>query len=116
MEQDKITVKMNYCINPIMAQHVHIGGEFSIKPGQTAEQAWEVALERIDAFYQSKFGSKPSPVVDVSEPKEDKIQSWITVIGMCTSITALERFKVRVDEEKNEELTLAYNNKLKQLQ
>jgi hypothetical protein len=50
------------------------------------------------------------------EPVVDKVESWKQVISMCTSVKALERFKPQVDREKNEELTTAYNNKLKELQ
>lgn len=59
---------------------------------------------------------KGTHVRSVVEEPVDKIQSWKTVISMCTSITALERFKPQVDREQNQELTEAYNNKLKQLQ
>ena len=59
---------------------------------------------------------KGTHVRNVVEEPIDKIESWKTVISMCTSITALERFKPQVDRENNQELTEAYNNKLKQLQ
>jgi len=47
---------------------------------------------------------------------QDKIESWKQVISMCTTLTALERFKLQVERTKSEELTNAYNEKLKQLQ
>lgn len=115
MEQDKITIKMNYCINPLMAQHVHIGGEFSIKPGQTAEQAWEVALERIEAFYQSKFGSNPSPTRDIPTEPKDKIQGFVEAITTCTTIKALETFKKLVEMQNIPELYEAYSETKKRL-
>lgn len=65
--------------------------------------------------YKGEDEMKGTKVRDVVEPI-DKIESWKTVISMCTSITALERFKPQVDREQNQELTEAYNNKLKQLQ
>jgi len=89
---------------------------------------WEVVTEAHRRKYPNLYNSAGEPLyegykgdemrgtqVRDIEP-EDKIQSWKTVISMCTSITALERFKPAVDREKNEELTQAYNDKLKNLQ
>lgn len=123
MEQDKITIKMNYCINPLMAQHVHIGGEFSIKPGQTAEQAWEVALERIEAFYREHFPtgapkeyqSNPSPTRDIPTEPKDKIQGFVEAITTCTTIKALETFKKLVEMQNIPELYEAYSETKKRL-
>jgi len=58
---------------------------------------------------------KGTHVRNVVEEPVDKIQSWKTVISMCTSITALERFKPQVDRENNEDLTLAYIDKFNEL-
>lgn len=107
MNEDKITVKMNYCINPLMAQHVHIGGEFSIKPGQTAEQAWDVALERIEEYYQKRFGTTP-PKEFVAEPV-DKIQGNVLGdIKSCKELKVLQSYKFIVKNKP--ELEAAYND------
>lgn len=54
---------------------------------------------------------------DIKEEKvPDKTQGYIQVINLCSSLQALARFKPAVDKENNEELTSAYNNKLKELQ
>jgi len=66
-------------------------------------------------MYKGEDEMKGTKVRDVVEPI-DKIQSWKQVISMCTSITALERFKPQVDRENNEDLTLAYIDKLNELQ
>ncbi|MBK7377374.1 MAG: hypothetical protein IPJ02_18020 [Chitinophagaceae bacterium] len=56
--EDKITVKLNYCINPMMAEHLHLGGEFSIREGQTREEAWEEAIGRIEAFFKNHYAGR----------------------------------------------------------
>jgi hypothetical protein len=56
-------------------------------------------------------GSQPTAL---SPP--DKIDSFIATINYCTNKKFLENFKKRVDEEKSERLTEAYNNKLKSFQ
>lgn len=65
--------------------------------------------------YKGEEEMKGTHVRNVVEEPVDKIQSWKTVISMCTSITALERFKPQVDRENNEDLTLAYIDKFNEL-
>ena len=71
-----------------------------------------------EGYKGEEIGSNSTPASilrNVVEEPIDKIESWKTVISMCTSITALERFKPQVDRENNQELTEAYNNKLQSL-
>jgi len=83
MEQDKVIIKMNFCINPMMAEHIHIGGEFSIKEGQTQEQAWAEHIGRVENFYKENFQKEssemrgtqvrvidPAPIHNISEEME----------------------------------------------
>lgn len=66
-------------------------------------------------MYKGEDEMKGTKVRDVSEPK-DKIQAFKETLDMCKTVVMLERFKPQVDREKSEELTNAYNEKLKQLQ
>lgn len=92
----------------------------TISPGEDIQQAYK-ELDRIleEAHQQALSGEeemKGTHVRNVVEEQQDKIQSWITVINLCTSETALKRFETRVQEIDNQELTEAYNNKLQSLQ
>lgn len=99
-----------------------IGLEATLDEGENPQTALEHLKTMVEELHQETLKSLPTDdfrgthVRDVVEEPVDKIQSWKTVISMCTSITALERFKPQVDRENNQELTEAYNNKLKQLQ
>jgi hypothetical protein len=46
----------------------------------------------------------------------DKIQSFINTIQLCNTTANLERFRATVEREKNEALTMAFQNKLQSLQ
>lgn len=92
----------------------------TISPGEDIQQAYKELDNILEAAHSETLTQlesyRGSSVRTVEQGPEDKIQSWKTVISMCTSITALERFKPAVDREKNEELTTVYNNKFKSLQ
>ena len=55
-------------------------------------------------------------VRDIVEEPVDKIKGMVEVINLCSTKVALERFYPQVQRIDNQELTEAYNNKLKQLQ
>lgn len=117
MNQDKVTVKMNFCINPVMAEHLHIGGEWTVRDGQTSEQAWKLAIERIELFYKENFpNSAPARITETQVDKPaDKIDGWIQVIELASTITALEKFKPTVDKANDQRLTDAYKKQMKKL-
>lgn len=52
---DTITVKMNFCIDPVNSQHVHLGGEFQVREGQTMEEAYDERIDRIKRYFMQKF-------------------------------------------------------------
>lgn len=91
----------------------------AIAPGEDIQQAYKELDKILEEAHQQtlsgEYEMKGTKVRDVVEPI-DKIQSWKQVISMCTSITALERFKVRVEEINDEGLTYAYNKQLQSLQ
>ena len=99
-----------------------IGLEATLDEGENPETALSHLKILVEELHQETLKSLPTDdfrgthVRSVVEEPVDKIQSWKTVISMCTSITALERFKPQVDRENNQELTEAYNNKLQSLQ
>lgn len=98
-----------------------IGLEATLDEGENPETALSHLKILVEELHQETLKSLPTDdfrgthVRNVVEEPVDKIQSWKTVISMCTSITALERFKPQVDRENNQELTEAYNNKLQSL-
>jgi len=55
MTEDKVYFKRNYSINPLLHEHIHLGGEFSILEGQTWEQVAEATLMRVDEFVTKHF-------------------------------------------------------------
>lgn len=108
-----------------------LGLEGTLSPGEDPLQAWEEMQKMAHEYQQTHApadldemrGTHVRDIHDMQDTamkqpttNEDKIEGWKQVISMCTSIKALERFKMQVDREKNEELTQAYNDKLKQLQ
>lgn len=98
-----------------------IGLEATLDEGENPETALSHLKILVEELHQETLKSLPTDdfrgthVRNVVEEPVDKIQSWKTVISMCTSIKALERFKPQVDRENNQELTEAYNNKLQSL-
>jgi len=98
-----------------------IGLEATLDEGENPETALSHLKILVEELHQETLKSLPTDdfrgthVRNVVEEPIDKIESWKTVISMCTSITALERFKPQVDRENNQELTEAYNNKLQSL-
>jgi len=113
---DRITYQKVFPISTYCTER--IGLEASLDDKENPEEALnklKVMVDTLHAETLTQLESYRGTQVRDIEP-EDKIQSWKTVISMCTSITALERFKPAVDREKNEELTQAYNDKLKNLQ
>ena len=98
-----------------------IGLEATLDEGENPQTALEHLKTMVEELHQETLKSLPTDdfrgthVRSVVEEPIDKIESWKTVISMCTSITALERFKPQVDREQNQELTEAYNNKLQSL-
>ena len=118
MEVDRISYKKVFPISSFCTEH--IGLEATLEENENPEEALNKLKVMVDTLHAETLTQlesyRGSSVRTVEQEPEDKIQSWKTVISMCTSITALERFKPAVDREKNEELTQAYNDKLKTLQ
>ena len=100
MEQDKITVKMNFCVNTIMAHHVHIGGEFYLKPGQTEEQGWAEHIGRMEAFFKDNFPQSAveakGDMVTKDTSKQDEVIAKL-YIGVEKK---LNKFQFREDAQK----------------
>jgi len=98
-----------------------IGLEATLDEGENPQTALEHLKTMVEELHQETLKSLPTDdfrgthVRSVVEEPIDKIESWKTVISMCTSITALERFKPQVDRENNEDLTLAYIDKFNEL-
>ena len=92
-----------------------IGLEGTLLPGED-EITGLRTLQKSITDYQTEEEKKyrESKIYQVKVP--DKIQGWFEVIKLASSIKALEKFKPQVDRENNEDLTSAYDNKLKSLQ
>ena len=122
MTEDKVYFKRNYSINPLLHEHIHLGGEFSILDGQTWEQVTEATLMRVDEFVTKHFPHafsvttdvqrKPDPTIQVSKPSPES--NMITAITTCTTIEVLKTFE-KLAKSKPEFQT-AYDNRLKELQ
>lgn len=56
---------------------------------------------------------KPIPEVQ-TDSKEEQILGFVEAVQLCTSLTALNRFKTRVGELKDPRLTTAYEEKEKE--
>ncbi len=100
-----------------------IGLEATLDKGENPETALSNLKTMVEELHQETLKSLPTDdfrvttVRDVVEEEPmEKIKGMITVINLCSTTTALERFKPQVDRENNTELTEAYNNKLKSLQ
>ena len=114
---DRISYKKVFPISSFCTEH--IGLEASLDKGENPEEALNKLKVMVDTLHAETLTQldlyRGTKVVDISEPVS-KTESWKQVISMCTSVKALERFKPQVDREKVQELTDAYNEKLKQLQ
>lgn len=99
MESDKLYFKRNYSINPLLHEHIHLGGEFSILEGQTWEQVAEATLGRVDEFVTKHFPhafavttdvfpSKQEAVRQVEKPnsKENMLDMYREQIRKCTTM------------------------------
>lgn len=99
-----------------------IGLEATLDEGENPEIALSHLKTMVEELHQETMKSLPTDdfrgtyVRDIVEEPVDKIKGMIQVINLCSNITALERFKPQVQRVDNQELTEAYNNKLKQLQ
>jgi len=99
-----------------------IGLEATLDEGENPETALSHLKILVEELHQETLKSLPTDdfrgthVRNVVEEPVDKIKGMIQVINLCSNITALERFKPQVQRVDNQELTEAYNNKLKQLQ
>lgn len=51
------------------------------------------------------------PIQQTTAPKDERIQSLIATINMCTSLKFLKNFAQRVADEDNTQLSQAYLNK-----
>jgi hypothetical protein len=102
MTEDKVYFKRNYSINPLLHEHIHLGGEFTILEGQTWEQVTEATLMRVDEFVTKHFPHafavttdvqhKQEPAIQVKK-HEDPIANMITAITTCTTIDTLKTFE-----------------------
>lgn len=101
MEKDKVYFKRNYNINPLLHEHIHLGGEFTILDGQTWEQVAEATLMRVDEFVTKHFPHAFAVTTDVQQRNEKSVQvdkptpmdSMITAITTCTTIDTLKTFE-----------------------
>lgn len=72
---------------------------------------------KVNSEYAHLLSAEQLKQTPIQQPtKDERIQSFIATINMCTSLKFLQNFKARVEAEKNEELTTAFNNKLKSLE
>lgn len=95
-----------------------IGAEMSINPLDDPKQGYKTMDDLIEEVHKESYkefsivaDNVPVPEVQVEKPL-DKISGYIQVIELTRNITALERFKARVEKENNTELTEAYNKQL----
>jgi len=122
MEQDKLYFKRNYSINPILHEHIHLGGEFTILEGQTWEQVAEATLGRVDEFVNKHFphafagvtAIADNPTIPNVQVDKEPPKSLVEQIESCTELKVLESY--RLIAKTNPECQTAYDNKLKELQ
>lgn len=63
--------------------------------------------------YEGNYNiENPNGNSETVPPKDERIQSFIATINMCTSLKFLKNFEARVKAENNPELSMAYDNKL----
>lgn len=116
MTEEKVSVKMNFCYNPIMAHHVHLSWEGTVLPGQKAEEVWQATIQRIEEFYKTRFPEsqsemKGTQVRDI-EPV-DSVQASLDEINKCTTLEELQHCWIM--SKGNLTLSAAWKQKEKQL-
>lgn len=110
-----------------------LGLERDIEPESDISESFRISNEELMAAYEYLGRTNGHPYannlsdsinwtkmpygenIQQLTPQDEKINSYIATIELCPSIPTLERFKIRVDEEKNDLLTLAYNKKHSEL-
>lgn len=64
----------------------------------------------------SNYQGEEATVAEVQVDKPaDKIDGWIQVIELASTVTALEKFKPTVDKANDQRLTDAYNKQMKKI-
>lgn len=115
---DRISYKKVFPISSFCTEH--IGLEASLDKGENPEEALNKLKVMVDTLHAETLTQleeyRGTTVRDISPDKPaDKIQAFKETLDMCKTVVMLERFKPQVDREKSEELTIAYNKKLKEL-
>lgn len=120
MRISKVYYQRNFRLGTFLFETVGVGIE--VNEGEDAKQALDEAKRLTNEYGETMYeeaesmrGTHETLIHAASEPT-DKIASWMEVIRLCSTITALQRFEKQVEREQNQELTNAYNEKLKQLQ
>lgn len=83
-----------------------------IKQNERLEKAWMAMNPHINWLPDSTTNGSSQKV----NSKDEKIQSFIATINMCTSLKFLRNFEQRVLSENNDDLSYAYSQKEKELQ
>lgn len=99
------------------------GFEAELDDNEDPKEAHRTLRQLIDEIKAETIASIESQpeikvtTIEKEEPLEplEKIESWKQVISMCTSLTALDRFKKRVEEIGDDGLTAVFNGKKDQL-
>lgn len=124
----KISYQRSYPIGPFLQER--IGFEIEAPDDgeplteiETLKQLCDEAHKKLNpnltADYSDVAGhpqaeqQKPIPEVQ-TDSKEEQILGFVEAVQLCTSLTALNRFKTRVGELKDPRLTTAYEEKEKE--
>ena len=121
MNIERISYEKVFPLGAYMNEKIRI--DVSLEAGEDAIAALDTARNLAHEYHQTHahtvFEDEMRGVqireVEPSTP-QDKIEGFKQVISMCTTLTALERFKLQVERTQSEELTNAYNEKHAELE
>lgn len=117
---DRISYQRVFAIGNYVTERIGLEAGLDDKEDpQTALEHLKIMVNQLHAETLTQIEEQRGSHVRDTSPVDsiqDKIKGWIEVINLVTNIPHLEKFKTRVEEEDNQELTTAYNNKLKSLQ
>jgi hypothetical protein len=123
MKLDRITFMQTFPTGVYQNQKLSI--EATLGDGENPIEAFREARKIVENAFvamnpqivfdeNTQHNETEAPAMVEKSNKDERVQSFIATINMCTSKKFLENFKTRVDEEKNQELTEAYSRKLKE--
>jgi len=118
-----LTIDASKSMNPNTGESWYRAeAKVSLDENEVPEEVFAALKARLDEWLpnpSTRFDPEwnaPPMTANVKPAPPDKIQSFINTIQLCKTTANLERFRATVEREKNQQLTEAFEKKLKELQ